>query len=155
MGMSLLRHQAERRFKKNIEIEFIDGPLLVVEAEQRVRMRVSRGNISSFERFKIYFESVSESRIEVGAGTHHLAFHPGEETIELAWPAVIGPEIESGIYQFSFILESDSGRIRLVKQLVLLRRASRRGSLSKRTNHVRLFSMASFLAALPADPTHH
>lgn len=154
MGMSLLRHQAEL-CSCDIDIEFVDEAVIVIDAEQFIKIRVSRNNANLLYRFKIYFESVSDSGIEVGAWTHNITFYPGDDHIELSWPLYIAPSTVSGIYQFSFVLETDSERTRLVKQLVLLQRPLRLGSLSRRARQVRLFSMMGFLTALPSDPIHH
>lgn len=154
MGMSLPSHQAEL-CSRDIDIEFVDEAVVVIDAAQSIKIRVLRKNINSLYRFKIYFESVSDSGIEVGAWTHNITFYPGDDHIELSWPLYIAPSTVSGIYQFSFVLETDSERTRLVKQLVLLQRPLRLGSLSRRARQVRLFSMLGFLAALPSDPIHH
>ncbi|MBI3773544.1 MAG: hypothetical protein HY272_12700 [Gammaproteobacteria bacterium] len=154
MGMSLPRHRMEA-CSQDIDIEFIDNAIFVIGADQSIRIRVSRNDPNLLERFKIYFESVSDTGIEVGAWMHNIIFYPGDDCVELAWPLFIAPSTASGIYQFSFVLETDRGRTRLIKQLVLLQKPLSQCSLSRRTRHVRLSSMTGFLTALPVDKTHH
>jgi hypothetical protein len=154
MGMSFPRHRSES-CSKRIDIEFVDEAIVAVAAEQSMRMRVLRDNKKLLERFKVCFESVSNTGIEVGAWTRNIIFRPGEDCVEFTWPLYISPSTVSGIYQFTFVLETDSDRNRLVKQLILLQRPLRQGFLPRRTRQVCLFSMMGFLAAAPADPTHH